>query len=145
MKRYLVPVDGSEHAQKALEFACQLAEKFDGDLHILHVPQGVAEDRVMIMGGASVMVHADRALLERAGRAVLEAAQGSAQKSGVEQVSTELRAGDPAQEIIKSAQESQADVIVIGSRGLGGFGSLVLGSVSHKVNHAAHCTCITVR
>jgi nucleotide-binding universal stress UspA family protein len=145
MKKFLVPVDGSEHSQKALEFACELAEKFAATLLIIHVPQGQLEDRVMVMGGASIMVHADRNALEQAGRAVLEAAQRAAENAGVTAVSTELVAGEPAEEILKSAADSAADLIVIGSRGLGSFGSLLLGSVSTKVNHAAPCTCITVR
>jgi nucleotide-binding universal stress UspA family protein len=60
-------------------------------------------------------------------------------------VTAELRGGDPASEIVAAADESGADCIVVGSRGLGNFGSFVLGSVSDKVNHSASCTCITVR
>jgi nucleotide-binding universal stress UspA family protein len=145
MKKFLVPVDGSEHSHKALLFACELAAKFGADLHIIHVPQNPAEDRVLTMGGAAIMVHADGEALERAGEAVLEAARITAQRAGVVTVSTELVSGDPTQEILKSAADCAADAIIIGSRGLGGFGSLLLGSVSHKVNHAAPCTCITVR
>ena len=52
LQKILVGVDGSEYSQKALELACQLTEKFNGSLHIVHVPQGAAADRVMVLGGA---------------------------------------------------------------------------------------------
>lgn len=144
LKKILVPVDGSEYSKKALEFACELADKFDGSLHLVHVPQGTAADRVMVLGGAAVMIHADRAQIEAAGHTLIEAAQTVAESKVPGRVTSELRAGDPAEQIIKSAEENQSDCIVIGSRGLGDFGGLLLGSVSHKVNHSTPCTCITV-
>jgi nucleotide-binding universal stress UspA family protein len=144
LEKILVAVDGSEYSQKALELACQLTEKFDGSLHILHVPQGAAADRVMVLGGASVMIHAGHEQIEKAGRTLIEAARKIAEESLSGKVTTELRGGDPADEIVKSAEENASDCIVLGSRGLGDFGGLLLGSVSHKVNHSAPCTCITV-
>lgn len=144
LQKILVAVDGSEYSQKALELACQLTEKFDGSLHIVHVPQGAAADRVMVLGGASVMIHAGHEQIEKAGRTLIEAARKLAEQRVPGKVTTELRGGDPADEIVKSAEEDASDCIVLGSRGLGDFGGLLLGSVSHKVNHSAHCTCITV-
>lgn len=143
-EKILVPVDGSEYSKKALELACELADKFDGRLHLVHVPQGAAADRVMVLGGAAVMLHADQSQIEAAGRSLIEAAQEIAEREVPGRVTSELRAGDPAEEIVRCAEENDADCIVIGSRGLGNFGSLLLGSVSHKVNHTAPCTCITV-
>lgn len=144
VKNILVAVDGSEYSKKALEFACEMADRFDSALHILHIPQGAAADRVMVLGGASVMVHASEEVIQEAGKKLMEEALKIASDSSRSKVTTELRGGDPAQEIIASAAEQDADCIVIGSRGLGDFGGLLLGSVSHKVNHAAPCTCITV-
>ena len=145
LEKILVAVDGSEYSQKALEFACELAERFSSTLHVIHVPQGPAADRVMVLGGASVMIHAGREQLEKAGRTLIEAAREIVEDRLPDRVTAELRGGDPAEEILKSAEENASDCIVLGSRGLGGFGGLLLGSVSHKVNHSAPCTCITVR
>jgi nucleotide-binding universal stress UspA family protein len=144
LQKILVAVDGSEYSKKALEFACELAQKFDGSLHIVHVPQGSAADRVMVLGGASIMIHAGREQIEDAGRRLIEAACRIAEDKLPGNVTTELRGGDPAAEIVASAKETDSDCVVIGSRGLGDFGGLLLGSVSHKVNHSAPCTCITV-
>ena len=144
LDKILVAVDGSEYSKKALEFAIELADKFAARLHLIHVPQGVAADRVMVLGGASMMIHANRDQIEAAGRDLIEAARELAEEQVSGRVSTELRGGDPAAEIIASAEENEADCIIIGSRGLGDFGGMMLGSVSHKVNHTAPCTCITV-
>jgi nucleotide-binding universal stress UspA family protein len=144
LQKILVAVDGSEYSKKALEFACELAEKFDGTLHIVHVPQGFAADRVMVLGGASIMIHAGHEQIEKAGRTLIDTASEIAERRLPGKVTTELRGGDPAAEIAASAKESESDCVVIGSRGLGDFGGLLLGSVSHKVNHSVPCTCITV-
>ncbi|HUO45666.1 MAG TPA: universal stress protein [Acidimicrobiia bacterium] len=53
--------------------------------------------------------------------------------------------GDPAATIVRLAKEVGADLIVMGSRGLGSVAGLLLGSVSHKVGHAAPCAVLTVR
>ncbi|MCZ7597652.1 MAG: universal stress protein [Gammaproteobacteria bacterium] len=50
-------------------------------------------------------------------------------------LSTEVTTGDPARGIIDSARSLPADMIVVGSRGLGELSGLLLGSVSHKVSH----------
>lgn len=141
----LIAIDGSEYSQKALEFACTMAGKFEGALHILHVPQGTAADRVMALGGAAILIHASKDEIEEAGKKLIESAVDVAKEANCNSITTELRSGDPAKEIVASAAENDADFIVIGSRGLGDFGGLLLGSVSHKVNHSAPCTCITVR
>jgi nucleotide-binding universal stress UspA family protein len=57
----------------------------------------------------------------------------------------EYRTGDPAAEIVAGAREHKADPIVMGSRGLGRIGGLVLGSVSEKVLHGAHGPVLIVR
>ena len=144
ISKILIAVDGSDYSKKALEFACQMADKFESALHIVHVPQGTVADRVMVLGGAAVMLHASREDIEKAGTQVMQGAREIAEKSVKGKITTELRGGDPASEIVASAEEHGVDCIVIGSRGLGDLGGLLLGSVSHKVNNSAPCTCITV-
>jgi len=98
----LVAVDGSEYSKKALEFAIELADKFSGRLRLVHVPQGVAADRVMVLGGASMMIHANHEQIEAAGRELVEAARKLAEEQLPGRVDTELRGGDPAAEIVAS-------------------------------------------
>jgi len=56
-----------------------------------------------------------------------------------------LTYGDAAEEIVAAAEKVKADLIVIGTRGLSDLEGLVMGSVSHKVIHLAHCPCVTVK
>ena len=144
-KRMLVPVDGSEHSQKALEFACELARGMGYTLHLIHVAESLPHDRVLVLGGAHVTIHASREDLEKAGHEVLDASRRLAEEHGVKAPESEVVAGDPAARIVEAAARQEADMVVMGSRGLSDLKGLVLGSVSHKVNHLAPCTCITVR
>lgn len=144
-KLILVPVDGSEHSKKAIEFAADWAKSHDGKLHLLHVPEPQTGDEVLVMGGASLTLHATREELEEVGNGILAAAADYAKEVGQSQVDTSLVIGDPAHKIVAKAEELGADMIVLGTRGLGEWKSLMLGSVSHKVMQLAHCTCVTVR
>ncbi len=141
----LVPVDGSAHSRKALEFAAGLASRYQATMHLLHVAQQPMADHVLTLGAASIMVSGTRADLDKAGRKVIEAAADLARRVGVANVTTEVTSGDPAKRILDAAGEVQADMIVMGSRGLSDLSGMLLGSVSHKVGHLAHCTCVTVR
>ena len=53
--------------------------------------------------------------------------------------------GDPVKEILRHAEEDAANLIVMGSRGLGDLQGLLMGSVSHKVSQLSPCSCITVK
>jgi nucleotide-binding universal stress UspA family protein len=141
----LVALDGSEHSQKALEFACDLAQRFGAPLNVLHVPRGTVEGRTLVLGGAAVSLHATDGEIAAAGQAVLEAALAIARDRGVADVRGELGAGDPVDAILEAAGRPEIDTLVVGSRGLGDLSGLVLGSVSHRVAQQAPVTCITVR
>ena len=144
-KTILVAVDGSEHSKKAVEFAAELCSKFDGKLSLLHVLQSLPHDRTLVLGAAAITVHTSTDDLEDIGAKVIDAARQAAAAHGVSNMESKALLGDPASEIIARAEEIGADMIVMGSRGLGDLKGLVMGSVSHKVNHLAPCTCITVR
>jgi nucleotide-binding universal stress UspA family protein len=75
---------------------------------------------------------------------VLKRAEHYVRDQGVE-LDTHAREGDPAEVIIEIANEQQADLIVVGSRGLTGIKRFLLGSVSNKVSHHAPCSVMIVR
>jgi len=144
-KLILVAIDGSAHSKKALQLACELATKLEGKLHLIHVAQTPHQDKTLVLGAASITVHASRQELEKIGRKVLDAATQLMEKTGCTQFESEVLTGNPAKAIIKAATERKADMIVMGSRGLSDFEGLMLGSVSHKVNQFAPCTCVFVK
>lgn len=144
-KIVLVPVDGSQHSKKALELATELCNGFEGELSLLHVVQSLPQDRTLALGGAAITVHDTGAALERIGGQLMDAARQLAAEHGCPVAGTKLVAGDPAMQIVARAKEIEADMIVMGSRGLSDLTGLLVGSVSHKVIHLAPCTCVSVR
>ena len=153
----LVPVDGSEYAQKALKVASQLATPSQAVIYVLHVPElPPATDPLGIAVGAPSMDFTN-AEVEAAGQKLVENIQEAEKaghglidriKSAVGLTHVELksivRMGNPAEVIIEEAKSNGVEVIVMGSRGMSNLKSLAVGSVSHKVMHTAPCTVITV-
>lgn len=145
MIRMLVATDGSEHAIQAAAFAVRLARELPKAEVVLvnvgHVPAyalgGPGPDAMMDWGALEEG-------LERAGEAILERTVQAF--AGVDvPVRKTYRFGEPPGEIIKAAQEVKADLIVLGSRGLGQIGGLFLGSVSERVLHGAKTPVLIVR
>lgn len=141
----LVPVDGSKHSEKALEFACSIAKKFDAKIHVQHTVEVTLHEHAMFVGSAGFAFEASDEDIQKAGRTVIEAATKIIEEQGCKLVETEIAQGSPVQNILDRTKETDIDMIVMGSRGLSDFAGLLLGSVSHKVSHLAECTCVTVR
>lgn len=146
MQRILVvPVDGSEQSKKALDFAAELAVHYRAQLKLIYITQPYLVEDIFAMSTIPVPVDIENTGLEKFGAEVLEKAKAIAVSAGATDLSDEILRGDPARAILDYADEVDADMIIIGTRGMGDFSSLMLGSVSHKVAHDAKCTCITVK
>jgi nucleotide-binding universal stress UspA family protein len=140
MEKILVPVDGSEQSQKAVAFAVDLASNYHATIYLLHVFK-----LTIIPEGLGEYVVSDRVQLRALGDKIIAAAEDQARGHGIERIKATVVEGDPAERIIDYAKEHDVDIIVIGSRGLGTFKGLLLGSVSNKVTHKADRTCVIVR
>lgn len=131
MSKVVVGVDGSDTARHALEWALAAGRLHQASVEVVHacaVPYGVGEP--------FVPVAFDWAPVEAAARRTLDDAVDVADTSGMSAAVTRTLAfGNPAAALLHAAEV--ADLIVVGSRGLGGFKGLVLGSVSHHVAHHA--------
>ena len=149
IKTILHPTDGSESARKALEFACELATDRKAQLLIVHVQRRRGSERIPPeLEQFSEIEHiraTEARLLRSAAEYIVDDARSAARKRGVADAEAHVAEGDPAQEIVDMARSRKVDAIVMGSRGLGDLESLLLGSVSHKVAHAAPCSCVIVR
>jgi nucleotide-binding universal stress UspA family protein len=136
MSRILVGVDGSEHADKAFEFAVYLAMKTGAKLLILHVFEE--------LGTIGYSINKE---IERDNREMLQRYQGRAKK-GLVHTSVDViesRGTDAAEEILKMANKENIDAIVLGSRGVGETRESLLGSITYKVSHSADRPIIIVR
>jgi nucleotide-binding universal stress UspA family protein len=139
IQRILVPHDFSETAQCALDYALDLAEKFEARLTIVHTyevpilsyPEGPAITAEMIQQVQSAAKTALDGLVSRTQRPDV----------GVDGI---LRQGSAWSEIIAAATEAKADLIVIGTHGRRGLSRALLGSVAEKVVRGASCPVLTV-
>jgi nucleotide-binding universal stress UspA family protein len=137
----LVAVDGSENSQRAFEFALDYADKFGYGLTLVNVSESSAAAAFAGDGMASVARD-----LRRLHEGILEKAVDHAKNTHpTVAVSTVLRVGDPATEIVAAANEGNFDVVVIGHRGLGKVKGMILGSISEKVIRSLCHTVILVR
>jgi nucleotide-binding universal stress UspA family protein len=139
-ERIVVGVDGSKPANRALRWAVDEARLRGGVLELVHawrVPVSV----VGVAPGATVGV--DPFGLETNAAAVLDEATDAVDQTGLAwPVERTLSNRGAAWAILESAR--QADLVVVGSRGRGGFAGLVLGSVSHQVTHHAPCPVVVI-
>jgi nucleotide-binding universal stress UspA family protein len=143
----LVAVDGSSHADRALAFAADLAVKYDADLTVLNVVSYASTVPLALGAYAELegLYAESRTVLQSAGDKIVESAGEQARRLGVPDVDTVVELGSPAQTICDTAAAIDADVIVMGRRGLSDFTGFFLGSISHKVAHSADCTVVTVK
>jgi len=144
--RMLVPVDGSEQANRAVDAAVELAHKFAGGILILCVYRhhSPLEASLSMVRGSGKLDTPDEALHGYAEDLVKEA-KDRAIAAGAEQVEAWAKRGHPARTIVAFAENHGADSIVMGTRGLGDFGGLLMGSVSHKVTSMAKVTVVLVK
>jgi nucleotide-binding universal stress UspA family protein len=139
VNRIVVGVDGSEGAVQALRFAVEEAGIRGAELRVVsawHVPPAVYG-----AGWAPATTDLDefRKLAEASLRESVDEAGGT--EAGI-QVTPVLREGHPVDVLLEESEG--ADLLVLGTRGLGGFKELLLGSVSQQCAHHATCPVVIV-
>lgn len=172
MKSILCALDGSTHADKALNFSIEMARRFDAKLILFHVllrsldpddirrftqiegmsKETVAEvkrlqnvdSRIEVGHPYDVKVIPSNMLVEL-GNHILSSAKGEAKEGGVSEVVCLMADGDPAARILACAKQEKVDCIAMGCRGLSDMQAFLEGSVSRKVSNRATCTTIAVR
>lgn len=138
--KILVPVDGSENSYRAIKAATFLAEKLGSDVRALHVLENLPKLYIESQKILNDLLTART----KEGRDILTKCFEEAKKSGVN-IKTELLEGDAASIILEMSNREKFDAIFMGSRGLGRFKELFLGSVSSKVLHHATCPVLLVK
>ena len=136
-KNIVLAFDGSDYSLKALQCAKSLAERFEATLWLVHVFRNPSD----FLGYTDYeKLYARR---KSAAQAVLDDAL---QKLGTTTfiVNGELLEGPEAESILKVAENRKADLIVMGTRGLGAVKGFLVGSVSRKVIHYADCPVMVV-
>jgi len=134
-KTIVVGLDGSDGAKHALPFAIELARRDHAEIVIAHI-----EEDILGKGGGPIAANEDEIQAEIDRQARQLSSEGI--EARVEKTSVFL--GGPAPAIMKFADEADADLIVVGSRGHSALAGVLLGSVAQRLLHLAHQPVLVV-
>ena len=147
-KSILAAVDGSAAGERAVAFAGALAGNFGAKLTLLHAQtelgRGIVPQEFEAYARIEHVALTEAEMMRGAAEELLQRAAARAREAGASEVQTVLEFGDPAGILVDYAKANAVDLVVMGRRGLGTLGGLLLGSVSHKVTQAVPCACMTV-
>lgn len=139
VKRILVPVDFSECANKALHYAVSFAKQFNAEILLLHVVQ----PPVYVEGAAVALAGVTEESLRKAATKQLEERRGDLAE--LRDLKTSVRTGSPFHEIVREAEETNTDLIVMGTQGRSGLARMFIGSTAERVVRHAPCPVMVVR
>lgn len=167
----LAPTDGSAHATRAVSTAIDLAVRYDARLIVLHalLRHATAEEIRHVLVGSEIdsalqreidglrsvsaplpvggRVGRDtpsRALADRVADHVVGHATKAATAAGIEGVGSMIVPGNAARQIVEAVKREKVQLLVMGTRGLGGLQGILHGSVSQSVRNACGCACLTI-
>jgi len=142
LKRILLPTDFSEYSEEATRYACELAERFDAELHLLHVLEVHVNPTPAFGGGLALgsYVKESQEIAEKALSNVLDPEW--AKDRAVIRATTD---GPTFVEIVRYAKKHDIDMIVIGTHGHTGLTHVLMGSVAENVVRKSPCPVLTVR
>lgn len=143
MKKILVAVDGSEHSHKVIGEAAELAAALKADVVLLTVMEEFMRGGGMTEIGQNDVDKINEGRKNHLEKFLQEAGEKFKEK-GLK-VNARLSKGQPWEVICNTAREEDFSHIVLGSRGMGGFAELLLGSVSNKVAHCSDRNVIIVK
>jgi len=140
MPGIVVGFDRSSHSERALKWAAREAALHNEPLTIVavHEPEVNYLGSTVCSTADAALTNSVRALTRKTAEAVLDRLGENAPA----QVNIDVRSGSPAEELLAAAKD--ADLLVVGSRGAGGFAQLIMGSVSQQVTLHARCVVAVV-
>lgn len=147
-RHILIAVDGSKHAMRAAVAAIDIAQQYGSTLEVITVvkkPSSEISEQLRHYMAVENIPATLEELVDKRSQEILAQVEEHARKKGLDKVRKVVKPGQPARTIVDHAKQIGADLIVMGSRGLGDIEGLLLGSVSHKVSTLAQCSCLTVR
>jgi nucleotide-binding universal stress UspA family protein len=137
LKSIILAFDGSEYSNRALQYAKTLAERFEATLWLVHIFPHTSD----LLGYEDYEKFYSKR--KAGGQILLDDARQQLGNTGLN-LREELIEGPEAESILNIAQNCQADLIVMGTRGHGTLKGLLVGSVSRKVIHHSTCPVMVV-
>jgi len=146
IKNVLIAVDGSKHSLKTVEYGALIAKGVGAKALLYHVvkPYQLPES-LRKFAKAEHMATIDADLLKKGAQILLAGALDTARKAGLKEVEIETEEGPIARSIVDRAKSFKADLIVIGSRGMGDLEGMLRGGVSSRVETMAKCPVLVVK
>jgi universal stress protein A len=142
LQKILLPTDFSNYSAAATKYACELAKRFDAELHLLHTLETHLASTPTFGFGLDLpkYVTESKAAVEKSLAGVLDP-QWAAGRTVVKA----MVAGSPKVEIIAYARKHNIDLIVLATHGRTGLAHVLMGSVAESVVRTAPCPVLTVR
>jgi nucleotide-binding universal stress UspA family protein len=136
ISKMLVPTDGSKTALKSIEYAVELAKQTGATLTLIHVIDNsfYVAQLISAVESPTHLTEPVEDYMRQVADACLAEGENLCEKKGI-QVKKVVRSGHPVEEIVKEAEESKADLIVIGCHGISAIKAVVLGSVTFGIIH----------
>ncbi|MHB1867451.1 MAG: universal stress protein [Nitrososphaerales archaeon] len=147
-KTILVTTDGSENANRAVEAATILAKQNGSELIIVHVVSETVPAQYSPIGINTPVADYTNyfQIAEEQGKKIIDQAVEKAKGEGIKVRGETFRTiSSTVESIVEAADKEHADLIVVGTRGLGGFKKLLMGSVSSGIVSHANCSVLIVR
>ncbi|MDH4101142.1 MAG: universal stress protein [Nitrospirota bacterium] len=146
MKRILVPWDGSESSNEALRMAAGLASKASSTLEVLYIIPSSTEwkgplDNPTVACSIARVEDFEKCIADTS--ALLNRVTSITAQTGTSPMVT-VKVGNPVKQIVAHASATKPSLIVMGTRGLGRWKGLFLGSVSNRLIHSAPCPVLLV-
>ena len=132
-KKILVATDGSENSKHAMNYAMETAAKWNAELLILTVIPRPISYLAPLEGSPVYIPQFDEDLKNAYSSIIMQAAETVMRKQPDVEVRSLLKRGRPKEVILEVADEEGVDLVIVGSRGLGGISGWVLGSTSRHV------------
>ncbi len=172
IRTIVVPTDGSANSDRAIQLAADIGSCYQARIVLLHVllrgqmPEGLLRAaRIEHLGpageSADNLVNLPQEIMARVqgpnktqtplevlefiGAGLLSGAERICRDKGIKQVERHVEEGNTAEIIIDTSKRVGADLIVMGTRGLGNLSGLLMGSVSQKVSQLSDCNCLLVK
>ena len=140
INKILVPIDGSDHAERALEFALDLAQKYSSEILVLTVVQ------YPVLVEVPLNINEYYGDIKASYEKMLSDTLEKAKKTTPDlHITSKLMEGHPVDKIIETANEGKFDMIVMGRRGQGHLAHTLLGSVSDRVADQTPCALLIIK
>ena len=139
--RILVPTDGSDGVERAIDHAAEVATVHDAEIHGLYV---LSTDAYAGLAMESSWESVDQLLREDAEAAVMRVREVATDRNLDLDVETAVVEGKPSRQIVEYAESEECDLVVMGTHGRGGIDRLLLGGVAESVIRASSVPVTTV-